>query len=148
VAPLATALLKLNTFDRQNDKIRKDIVWALSYIAEIDTDAVESIVRAGVLGSLMKIFEKTTSRTLLIPTVRTIGSIAAGSTEQTDRLLSAGFLKHAVTLLDHPSVSLQATGAFRITFIQLFLHRMVLDFTDKHPERHLLDSFQHRGRNS
>jgi hypothetical protein len=64
VAPLATALLKLNTFDRQNDKIRKDIVWALSYIAEIDTDAVESIVRAGVLGSLMKIFEKTTSRTL------------------------------------------------------------------------------------
>jgi hypothetical protein len=106
VTPLVTALLRLQGDSEEIENIRIDIIWALSYISELDRNSIQAIVNSGVISTLNHVLERTSNKKLLVPTVRTLGNVSVGDDEQTDYLIRAGFLDHAYLLINYPSVSL------------------------------------------
>ena len=105
--PLTHALVRLRASGdtSEADKIRIDIVWALSYLAELPDGGVEALIEAGAVAELVAIIERMPRKALLMPAVRAVGNVSVGTDAQTDRLVEAGFLDHAAALLSHPSVS-------------------------------------------
>jgi hypothetical protein len=136
----------------ENSDIRTDTAWALSYLSDGEADRIQAVVTSGALPTLMKMVKDfPTNRTFMIPTIRCLGNFVTGNDTQTDAVLRAGFLDHAIDLLDHQSVRLDSCCASTecdITKLNtsLTIHSSSCAPTESHQERHLLDSFQYRCR--
>jgi len=92
--------------------VRVDLVWALSYITDGCCGGNENggtanfALTRGAIPHLVKLIKDfPDERGLMIATLRTMGNFVAGTNEQADVVLEAGFLEHALMFLDHPSVS-------------------------------------------
>jgi importin subunit alpha-1 len=82
----------------------KECCWTLSYISEGEFPFVELLINAGTLSVLINdVVPRFFSRSLVIrPIVRILGSVAAGTTEQTQAVLDSNPLPALLQLLDCP----------------------------------------------
>jgi hypothetical protein len=102
----------------ESNDVRTDIAWGLSYLSDGDEDRIQMVMSSGVVPLCMRIIEECPdNKSLLVPTVRCIGNFVTGSDTQTDAVLQAGFLRHAQTLLDHPSKAIKKDTCWIISNI-------------------------------
>ena len=112
VSPLVDALTELDAKSSDMDHCRVDIVWALAYIGELNDDylnkqneGMAALIQHNVGPLLVNIVARAPKKSLLVPAVRAISNLTIGSDEQTAYITNAGYLPHALALLNHCNVS-------------------------------------------
>jgi hypothetical protein len=85
----------------KNSNIIVDAAWALSYLSDGDDDRIEHIVHTTPV--LIALLESNAANVTL-PALRTLGNIVTGSELQTQMVIDAGLLQHALKILESPKV--------------------------------------------
>ncbi|EPS69743.1 hypothetical protein M569_05021, partial [Genlisea aurea] len=98
VRPALSALRHL--IHSSDEEVLTDACWALSYLADCESDRIKAVVDSGVCPRLVELILHP-SPTVLTPALRTVGNIATGNDEQTQSIVDCGALPCLVKLLTH-----------------------------------------------
>lgn len=85
-----------------------DALWGLGYLSEEDP---QHAIDSNALGHVVTLL-KSSNKSVLAPTLRICGNVAAGSDEQTRVLLDCDVLAHVSPLLSAPEQSLRKNAAW------------------------------------
>lgn len=73
----------------------------MSYLSDGDEQLVDNVLKTGILDGLIKHLDKMKKMSILMPSLRIIGNIATGSTDQTQKIIEKGIIDRLFLLLDH-----------------------------------------------
>lgn len=85
--PVLSTLLAID-----DDEVRTDTCWALSYITDGGDDRIDAVVRAGAVGKLMAVMHTADNRAR-VPALRALCNVLTGSADATQSVLDAGILE-------------------------------------------------------
>lgn len=104
IISLASVLKDLDKEGNNEEGIRADAMWAVSYIVDGIEEAIQLFLDAGILGPLMNsLIHSQSDRATLIPTIRALGNIVAGTDHHAAQVLRSGYLEQILPLCSHES---------------------------------------------
>lgn len=94
-----------------------DCMWALSYLSDGDDAKIEAVMSTGILAKLMEVVTTKELRPCLFCGLRILGNFVSGNTQQTQRVVDAGILHNAYSLLNSSKKSLRKETAWLVSNI-------------------------------
>ena len=109
--PVLAELIK-----NDDESVKVDATWALSYISDGDERRIEEVIRHCNLELLtqMLLSEKTN---VIIPALRTMGNFVTGTDSQTQRVIDSGVLAALVRLINHDKKNIRKETCWLISNI-------------------------------
>ncbi|EDW85850.1 uncharacterized protein Dwil_GK22920 [Drosophila willistoni] len=97
-------------------EVLSDTCWAIFYLSDDSSYKIQSVIEANAVGLLVNLLDKHED-IILIPTLRCVGNIAAGTDDQTDTVILNGALPKLVPLLQHPNSDIVREAAWTVSNI-------------------------------
>jgi hypothetical protein len=114
---VAPALATLANLIYANDaEVLTDSCWALSYLSDGQSDAINAVIQAGVCQRLIELLQHP-SPTVQTPALRAVGNIVTGDDTQTQVILQAGVLPMLGGLLTHAKKAIRKEACWTISNI-------------------------------
>jgi hypothetical protein len=110
-------------------EVQSDALWALSYIAQGNSDAIDHVINSQALPKVMEMLASQNSNTMN-PALRTVGNICTGSHQQTMIALQSGILNHLLPSLHHTKAAIRKEALWLLSNVTAGTAeqiRMVLD---------------------
>ncbi|OWY97700.1 Importin alpha-2 subunit, partial [Phytophthora megakarya] len=83
-----------------DEEVVTDACWTLSYLSDGSTDAIQTVIDAGVCRRVVDLMCHPTS-SILTPALRAVGNVVTGNEQQTQLMLDLAILPRLVPLLKH-----------------------------------------------
>jgi hypothetical protein len=114
--PMTNLVLSIipQVLSSNDDELISDCCWALSYISDGDSLRVQDIIDLNILPMLIALMTKD-SENITIPTLRTLGSIVAGTEQQTQAVLNLGLVDKIVPFLNSKKMNLRREALWTLS---------------------------------
>jgi len=114
---VAPALATLANLIYANDaEVLTDSCWALSYLSDGQSEAINAVIQAGVCRRLIELLQHP-SPTVQTPALRAVGNIVTGDDIQTQTILQSGALPMLLGLLTHTKKAIRKEACWTISNI-------------------------------
>ncbi len=100
----------------QDDAVREDACWALSYLSDGSNDRIHDVIDTGVVPYIVELLTHS-NVDVQTPAIRTVGTIVTGDELQTQLVIDSGALPHLLTLLSSDDKGVRKRACWTISNI-------------------------------